>query len=132
MSNEMVFHYNYSAVQNKEVLDIRNKYLPKTESKLDELKRLDHLVQNAGMAHALVVGILGCLVFGLGLCLAMQVIGHSIVLGVLLGIIGTVAMCFAYPVYRKIFGREKEKYLPRILELAAQLSGEQDVQKTEN
>lgn len=125
MNNEMVFRYNYSAAQNKEVQAIRNKYLPKEESKLDELKRLDRCVQSAGMIQALSTGILGCLIFGLGMCLAMQVIGSSPALGVFLGVIGVIVMIFAYPVYRSVFGKTKEKFKPRILELAAALCGEQ-------
>ena len=67
----------------------------------------------------------GALVFGLGMCLAMQIIGSGIILialGVLLGIIGIGGMLIAYPVYRKVFNTTKEKYTPRILELTAELS----------
>lgn len=125
MDNETVFQYSYSAANAKEIQAIRNKYLPREESKLDELRRLDRTVQNAGMLQALTVGILGCLVFGLGLCLAMQVIGSIPAFGVVLGIIGAVIMVFAYPVYRSVFDKTKEKYKARILELAAQLCGDQ-------
>ena len=75
MSSELVFHYNYSAQQNKEVQSIRDKYLPRQENGLDELKRLDRKVESAGMIPALVLGIVSCLVFGAGMCFAMQVIG---------------------------------------------------------
>ena len=122
MNNDSVFRYSYSAKQNEEVQAIRNKYLPQPESKLDELKRLDQLVNNAGMAQALAIGILGCLVFGLGMCFAMQVIGHSIALGAFLGLWGIVTMTSAYPVYRIYFRKAKETYRSRILELAAELS----------
>lgn len=124
MSNNSIFRYNYSAAQSNEVQAIRDKYLPKCESKLDELKRLDRCVQSAGMIQALSVGILGCLIFGLGMCLAMQVIGHSVPFGAFLGICGVVIMIFAYPVYRSLFGKTKEKYKTRILELASELCGE--------
>lgn len=124
MSSEGVFHYNYSAAQSKEVQAIRNKYLPREESKLDELKRLDRCVQSAGMARALTVGISGCLIFGLGMCLAMQVIGHSAAFGAVLGACGGAAMVFAYPVYRTAFRKAKERFRPRILELADELTGE--------
>lgn len=125
MNNEVIFRYNYSAEQNKEVQAIRNRYLPKEESKFDELKRLDRCVQSAGMIQALSIGIVGCLVFGLGMCLAMQVIGSSSAFGVFLGMIGVIVMIFAYPVYRIFFGKAKEKHKFRILELAAELCGEQ-------
>lgn len=124
MSTDAAFHYHYSASENKEILAIRKKYLPQQESKLEELKRLDRVVQSAGMTQALTVGILGCLIFGLGMCLAMQVLGNHMVLGTLLGLLGIIVMVFAYPLYRRIFLKEKEKYAPRILALAAELSGE--------
>ena len=122
-----IFTYSYSAKENAEVQAIRKKYLPKSENKLEELKRLDEMVQASGMVESLSAGIGGALIFGLGMCLAMQVIGSGIVimiLGVLIGIAGMVGMLVAYPVYRKIFKRTKEKYAPRILELTAELTGE--------
>lgn len=124
MSNDATFRYHYSARENKEILAIREKYLPREESKLEELKRLDRSVQEAGVMQSLCVGILGCLVFGLGLCFAMEVIGNSMVFGIILGLMGMVAMLFAYPVHRRFFLRKKEQFTPRILELAAELSGD--------
>lgn len=124
MSSESSFSYTYSAKDNQEVLNIRKKYLPQEESKLEELKRLDHLVQGSGVMEALIVGVGGCLVFGLGMCLAMEVIGNAVWLGVLLGLVGTAGMLFAYPVYRKRFEKVKNEYAPRILELTAELTGE--------
>ena len=123
---ENTFSYQYSAKENAEVQAIRKKYLPKSESKLEELKRLDEAVQTSGMVESLCAGIGGLLVFGLGMCLAMQVIGSGLVMmvvGILIGIIGIVGMLIAYPVYRKVFAATKEKYAPRILQLAEELSG---------
>ena len=122
--NENAFSYTYSATCNQEVLNIRKKYLPREETRLEELKRLDGLVQNSGVTQSLCAGIGGCLVFGLGLCLAMEVIGQMIWLGVILGLIGTVGMLAAFPVYRKFFNKAKAQHTPRILELVAQLSGQ--------
>ena len=124
---ENTFSYQYSAKENAEVQAIRKKYLPKNESKLEELKRLDETVQASGMVESLSAGIGGALIFGLGMCLAMQVIGSGLIMmiiGILIGIVGMAGMLVAYPVYRKIFKRTKEKYAPRILELTAELTGE--------
>ena len=125
MNQDTTFIYRYSAKENMEVQEIRKKYLPREESKFEELKRLDYTVQTAGTLESLCAGIGGALVFGLGMCLAMQIIGSGIILialGVLLGIIGIGGMLIAYPVYRKVFNTTKEKYTPRILELTAELS----------
>ena len=124
MSSERVFSYNYSAAQSKEAQMIRDKYLPREESALDELKRLDRAVDNAGMIPALTMGITSCLVFGLGMCFALGALPKSMVLGVLFDTIGTVGMLFAYPVHRRCLTRAKETHGARILELAAQLCGE--------
>ena len=124
MNQGTTFIYNYSAKDNKEVQEIRSKYLPREESKLEELKRLDYTVQNSGMIESLCAGIGGVLIFGSGLCLAMQVIGSgvfSIVFGILLGIVGMIGMIIAYPVYRKMMQKAKAEYAPRILQLTDEL-----------
>ena len=123
MNNENAFSYTYSARENQEVLRIRKKYLPQEESKIEELKRLDSLVQTSGTLESLIVGISGSLVFGLGLCFAMEVIGNAIWLGILLGLIGMVGMLCAYPVQRKVFAKAKQKHTPRILQLTEELTG---------
>ena len=122
MNNDSVFRYSYSAKQNEEVQAIRNKYLPQPESKLEELKRLDQCVHSAGMALSLGVGIIGCMIFGIGMCFAMQVVGQSVALGAFIGAWGMAVMIAAYPVYRSYFRKAKAKHQPRILELIAELS----------
>lgn len=123
MSNENTFLYTYSAKENQEVLSIRKKYMPQEETKLEELKRLDNLVQSAGVVEALCTGIGGALIFGLGMCLSMEVIGHLLWLGLILGLLGMVGMVLAFPVYRKTFNKVKGQHTPRILQLAEELSG---------
>ena len=123
-----VFVYKYSAKENAEVQEIRKKYLPREESKLEELKRLDRTVQSSGLVESLSVGIGGALIFGLGMCLSMKVLGNGvflIVLGVLLGIAGAIGMIMAFPVYKKVYLKTKDMHTPRILALAAELSGEE-------
>lgn len=124
MHNEKTFSYTYSAKENQEVLAIRKKYLPQEETKLEELKRLDSLVQHSGVTESLIVGVGGCLVFGLGLCFAMKVIGNAVWLGIALGLVGTVGMLFAYPVHRRSYHKAKNQHAKRILVLAAELSGQ--------
>ena len=124
---DKIFSYCYSAKENTEVLEIRKKYLPQNESKIDELKRLDALVQGSGVVEALCAGFIGFMLLGLGVCLTVQIIGFGgwlIALGILLAIVGIIGMAVASPMYRRIFSKTKAKYTPRILELAAELSGE--------
>ena len=124
MNQEQTFCYRYSATENQEVQEIRKRYLPQSESKIDELKRLDEQVQKSGMTEGLCFGIIGCLIFGTGMCLAMQVIGSTLItmlLGVLVGVIGMGGMLLAYPVYRRRQKKAKETLAPRILELAEEI-----------
>ncbi len=126
MENHAVFHYQYSTTESMEVQEIRKKYLPQPENKLEELKRLDHQVQNAGVCAALCVGIVSSLIFGTGMCHAMQVLGSGFVVravGIALGLVGIAGMLAAYPLHRKLHADRKAKLAPRILELANELNG---------
>lgn len=124
MDQENAFSYTYSAPENQEVLNIRKKYLPKEESKLEELKRLDNLVQNSGTVESLCTGITGCLVFGIGFCFATGVIGNTQWLGIFLALIGTVGILSAFPVYRMLLRKAKEQYTPHILALTEEVGGQ--------
>ena len=115
------FSYNYSAARNKEVESIRRKYLPEEESKLETLKRLDYKVQSAGMIESLCIGIIGALVFGVGMCFFLEVFAGVAWLTVLFMIIGTLLMIPAYPIYRRIAHRTKEKLTPEILRLSEEI-----------
>ena len=115
------FTSNYSAVRNKEVESIRRKYLPEEESKLETLKRLDYKVQSAGMLESLCIGIIGALVFGIGMCFFLEVFAGVAWLTALFMIIGTLLMIPAYPIYRRIAHRTKEKLTPEILRLSEEI-----------
>ena len=86
------FTYSYSAARNKEVEDIRRKYIPHEESKLERLKRLDRKVQSAGTVE--------------GLCF---------------GIIGALLMIPAYPIYRRISSKTRAELTPEILSLSEEI-----------
>lgn len=119
------FFYTYSSKDNAEIEEIRKKYLPQSESEFEELKRLDGIVQKAGINEALTAGIGGMTFFGLGMCLSMQIISSgmvAIILGVLFSIIGSTGVIIAYPTYRKIMNIKKQDLTPRILELTSKLS----------
>ena len=125
MDQNTGFTYRYSAKEQKEVQEIRKKYLPRSESKLDELRRLDRAVEKSGTVLSLIIGIIGCLIFGTGMCLSMQVIGGGqlfMILGIIVGIIGAAVIIAAYPIYKKMSKQARAKYAPRILELTDELS----------
>lgn len=116
-----IFTYQYSAERNKEVESIRKKYLPREESKLERLKKLDARVQTAGMMESLTVGIIGCLVFGIGMCFGLDVFGGADWLSVLFCGLGAVVMAPAYPIYRHIVKKTKDKLVPEIIKLSDEI-----------
>ena len=115
------FSYNYSAIRNKEVESIRRKYIPQEESKLERLKRLDLRVQSAGMMESLSLGILGALVFGVGMCFFLEVFTGAVWLTALLMVCGTLMMIPAYPMHRWIARKTKAELTPEILRLSEEI-----------
>lgn len=116
-----VFTYTYSASRQEEVDRIRQKYLPKEETKMDQLRKLDAGVTRKGTIVSLVVGIISCLIMGGGMSLCMEIAGVWFVPGILLGILGICGMAVAYPLYKNITKKEREKIAPFILQLSEEI-----------
>ena len=70
-----------------------NYYETKTPTKLDELKSLDKKVKKPAYLFAYIFGILGSLILGTGMCLAMKIIGGTNPLMIIGIIVGIVALC---------------------------------------
>lgn len=104
---------------------IAKDYAPKESSKIVALKKLDNKAKLPATIFTYSFGIVSALVFGTGMCLAMQVIGSGFagrVLGIVIGVIGIIACGVNYPVYKKMLEKGKEKYAYEIVELARQIS----------
>lgn len=101
---------------------IANEYSKKKESKVIALKKLDRKAKRPAEIFAYTNGIIMTLVFGLGMCLAMKVIGDFFVLGIIIGIIGMIGIGINYPLYKKILESSKEKYSYDIIKLANEIS----------
>ena len=120
------FEYTYSAAQQKEVEAIRKKYLPKEENKMEQLRKLHAIPTQKAQAASLAVGIVGALIMGTGMSLAMTDIGASLgslamVLGIFAGVVGMVLVALAYPAYNRVLRKQREKIAPEILRLADEL-----------
>ena len=104
---------------------IAKDYAPKESSKLVALKKLDNKAKLPATIFTYSWGIVSALVFGTGMCLAMQVIGGGLagmVLGIVVGIIGMIGCGVNYPIYKKMLEKGKAKYAYEIVELARQIS----------
>lgn len=131
MENKEGFIYTYSASQRQEVEDIRKKYLPKEEDKMEQLRMLHGIPTQKAQAASLAVGIIGALIMGTGMSLAMTELGEmlgtseelSMLIGILIGLAGMVLVALAYPVYNRVLKKQRERIAPEILRLTDDLMG---------
>ena len=123
-NSEECFEYTYSAAMQKEIEEIRKKYLPKEEDKMETLRRMDREAEKPGMMTSITVGTIGSLFLGVGMCCTMiwGVATWIFVLGVVIGLLGVVIISPAYPIYKKITKKQREKIADQILELTKELS----------
>ena len=126
MGNKEGFNFTYSAAQQQEVEDIRKKYLPKEEDKMEQLRKLHAIPTQKAQAASLAVGIIGALIMGTGMSLAMTEIGAALgslamVIGIVIGIVGMVLVALAYPLYNRVLKKQREKIAPEILRLSDEL-----------
>lgn len=115
------FTYNYSSSQQAEIRSIREKYAPKEEDKMEQLRRLDESATKPGMIAALVVGILSTLVLGVGMCCTMVWAGQWFIPGIIIGVVGILGVISAYPLYSRITKKCRERIAPDILRITDEL-----------
>ena len=104
---------------------IAKEYAPKDNSKIVALKKLDNRAKLPAVVFAYSFGIASALVVGIGMCLAMQVLGSGmagLVAGIIIGIVGFVGCGVNYPIYKKKLEKGKARYAYEIVELARQIS----------
>ncbi len=106
------------------VKEIKEGYEPKVKTRYDELISLNRKVELPAYIFAYGFGIIASLILGLGMCLAMQVIGTGVplmVLGIVIGIIGIALVSVNYPIFLAIMKSRKKKYAEKILALSDEL-----------
>lgn len=119
--NNQSFQYTYSAPQQDEVKKIREKYLPKEETKMDKLRRLDESATKKGLACSLTMGTISSLILGIGMCCTMLWSDVLFVPGVIIGLVGIAGVALAYPLNGYLNKKERERLAPEILKLTTEL-----------
>ena len=125
------FTYTYSAKEQAELKKIREKYVapPQPEDKMERLRRLDASVTQTAQAVALVFGVIGTLILGLGMSLIMtdlaEILGSckdmAMGIGILVGLVGGILASLAYPLYNAIVKAKRKKLAPEIIRLTDEL-----------
>lgn len=119
------FKFKYTALtikERKEIDSIRREYLPKEETmtKLERLRYLDSVVKTGPTILALSLGVIGLLIFGVGMTFFLEWISFWY-LGIPCSLIGLIVLGLAYPIYNKKLKQNKAKYSQEIISLSNEL-----------
>ena len=128
-NTESSFKYTYSAKEQDEIKRIRQKYQSQEEDSMTRLRKLDASATSKATVIALVLGIVGALILGMGMSLIMTDLAvllgmtgmTNIIVGIITGVLGVILAALAYPVYSKVLKRERERIAPEILRLTDEL-----------
>ncbi len=126
MENKDTFKMTYSADEQDEIKNIREKYLPKEENKMECLRALDSSAGKKATIVSIIIGVFGTLIMGLGMSLLMSDFGDllgntALPVGIVLGAVGIAILTIAYPLYNRILRKEREKIAPEIIRLSDEL-----------
>lgn len=126
MEHNDSFQMTYSAQQQEELRAIRKKYLPAQEDKMAQLRALDAGVGKKAATASITVGVIGTLILGVGMSLAMSELGTmlgalAMPVGVGIGLLGIGVLICAYPLYLRILKKERARIAPEILRLTDEL-----------
>lgn len=105
---------------------IASEYAQKETSKVTALKKLDAKAKLPAEIFAYTVGIISALVFGIGMCLSMGILGDGgtgfMAGGIVIGLVGIAGISVNYPIYKKILAKSKKKYAADIIALAKEIA----------
>lgn len=125
-NHQDTFKMTYSAQQQEEIDQIRKKYVPQEQNKMEQLRALDAGATSRATMYAIIVGVLGALLLGAGMSMMMTDFGAMLgssrfLVGIGIGMVGIVLVVCAYPLYQRILKKEREKIAPEILRLTDEL-----------
>lgn len=115
------FNYTYSANQQNEIKRIRDKYVPKQADKMEQLRNLDKSVTQKATVCSIIAGVIGSLIMGTGMSCVMVWQDELFIPGIIIGLIGIVFVCCAYPIYNRTLTKGREKIAPEIIRLTDEL-----------
>lgn len=128
-NTENTFQYTYSAKEQSEIESIRKKYLPQEENKMEQLRKLHNSASQKARVWSLAIGVIGALVMGTGMSLAMTNFGEilgaygdsAMLIGIVTGMVGVILVALAYPTYNRVLKKERQRIAPEILRLTDEL-----------
>ena len=115
------FSYTYSAKDRSELERIRSKYEKKEETALERVRRLDASATKSATVISLILGVIGTLVMGTGMCCCILWAEKWFFVGIVVGFFGILLVAIAYPVYDAIVKSKRKKLAPEIIRLTDEL-----------
>lgn len=121
------FSYTYSAsteAERRVVADIKKQYEfgGGSEDKVERIKALDRKVKCIPMAASISCGVVGTLIFGLGMATVLE--WGNIPGGIAIAVLGLPFVALAYPLNNFLLKRLRAKHGPEIIELSNEILGE--------
>ena len=103
---------------------IRDQYVQREETKLDQLRALDSKVKKPALILAYVLGTIASLILGTGMCLEMEVLGTGLMIpGIVIGLVGIALAVANYFIYNKVLESRRAKYADEIIALSDNILG---------
>ena len=120
------FNYTYSAKEQKEIQNIRKKYVTPEEDKMERLRKLHYSATQKAQAASIAIGVIGVLILGTGMSLCMTELGAAMghlvmVIGILADVLGLIMVALAYPLFNYVLKKERKRIAPEILWLSEEL-----------
>lgn len=93
---------------------------------MEQLRKLHAIPTQKAQAASLAMGVIGALILGTGMSLCMTELsgflgGTAMFIGIPVGIAGIVLVALAYPIYKRVLKKQREKIAPKILLLSDEL-----------
>lgn len=104
---------------------IAKDYVPKDNSRIVALKKLDNKAKLPATILTYTLGISSALLLGVGMCFSMKVLGNStatMISGIIVGIAGIIGCGVNYPLYKNKLEKDKAKYAYEIVQLAKEIA----------
>lgn len=129
------FIYKHTAPtqeERREIEDLRRRYDDSSKEKddLTKLRELDAKVKSLPTVIGITLGVVGTLIFGLGLTMVLE--WKIIVWGIIVAAIGLLPVAAANPAHDFLFAKNKKKYGEEILKISERLLNEESSAPTES
>lgn len=120
--------FSYQEKELKTAEHIREAYSERGKSDIEKLRKLDGKVKRPAEILAYTLGVIGSLVLGVGMCIAMQVVGTAnlMPLGIAVGALGIIIVVANYFIYSAVLKSRKRRFSAEVIALSDKILNKSD------